>query len=75
MNKTLPAKPAYVVNRWKSILFQSAQYQISAALPEVHAQDADDHGAAAAARGLRRREALRPALQPVGRATVPGAQR
>ena len=48
---------------------------IGRALPELHAQDADDHGAAAAARGLRRREALRPALQPVGRATVPGAQR
>ena len=50
MNKTLPAKPAYVVNRWKSILFQSAQYRICPAVPEVHAQDADDHGRAAAAR-------------------------
>jgi monooxygenase len=33
MNKTLPAKPAYVVNRWKSILFQSAQYRISRRFP------------------------------------------
>ena len=32
-NKTLPEKPAYVVNRWKSILFQSAQYQISRRFP------------------------------------------
>ena len=29
--------------------------------PNVHAQDADDHGEAAPARGLRRREAFRPA--------------
>jgi monooxygenase len=34
MNKTLPAKPAYVVNRWKSILFQSAQYRISRRFPK-----------------------------------------
>jgi monooxygenase len=33
MNKALPAKPAYVVNRWKSILFQSAQYRISRRFP------------------------------------------
>ncbi len=32
-NKALPAKPAYVLNRWKSILFQSAQYQISRRFP------------------------------------------
>jgi monooxygenase len=32
-NKTLPAKPAYVLNRWKSILFQSAQYRISRRFP------------------------------------------
>ena len=51
----LPEKPAYVLNRWKSILFQSAQYRISPAFPEVHAQDADDHGGAPPARGLRRR--------------------
>ncbi|VEG37993.1 putative flavoprotein involved in K+ transport [Mycolicibacterium flavescens] len=31
--KTLPEKPAYVLNRWKSILFQSAQYQISRRFP------------------------------------------
>ncbi len=47
-NKALPEKPAYVVNRWKSILFQSAQYRIQPAVPEVHAQDADDHGASGA---------------------------
>ena len=52
MNKTLPEKPAYVVNRWKSIIFQSGQYQISRTLPEFHAQDADDDGEAPAARGL-----------------------
>ena len=45
------------------------------AFPEVHAQDADDHGGAAPARGLRRAEALRAQVQPVGRAAVPGAQR
>jgi monooxygenase len=33
MNKTLPAKPAYVVNRWKSILFQFAQYRASRRFP------------------------------------------
>ena len=74
-NKTLPEKPAYVLNRWKSILFQSGAVPDRPAFPEVHAQDADDDGAAPPARGLRRREALRPALQPVGRAAVPGAQR
>jgi monooxygenase len=34
MNKALPAKPAYVANRWKSILFQSAQYQIARKFPK-----------------------------------------
>ncbi|WNG92736.1 NAD(P)/FAD-dependent oxidoreductase [Mycobacterium sp. ITM-2016-00318] len=34
MNKTLPEKPAYVVNRWKSIIFQSGQYQISRRFPK-----------------------------------------
>jgi monooxygenase len=34
MNKTFPAKPAYVANRWKSILFQSAQYQIARRFPQ-----------------------------------------
>lgn len=34
MNKTLPEKPAYVVNRWKSILFQSGQYQVSRRFPK-----------------------------------------
>ncbi|MCV7176860.1 flavin-containing monooxygenase [Mycolicibacterium sphagni] len=33
MNKLLPAKPAYVANRWKSILFQSAQYQLARRFP------------------------------------------
>jgi monooxygenase len=33
-NKALPDKPAYVLNRWKSILFQSAQYQISRRFPQ-----------------------------------------
>jgi monooxygenase len=33
MNKALPAKPAYVLNRWKSILFQFAQYRISRRFP------------------------------------------
>ena len=32
-NKTLPEKPAYVLNRWKSILFQFAQYTISRRFP------------------------------------------
>jgi monooxygenase len=34
MNKSLPAKPAYVANRWKSILFQSAQYQLARKFPK-----------------------------------------
>ncbi|WP_059014845.1 NAD(P)/FAD-dependent oxidoreductase [Mycobacterium sp. M26] len=33
VNKLLPDKPAYVVNRWKSILFQSAQYRIARRFP------------------------------------------
>src|SRR6201997_5066261 len=33
MHKTLPPKAAYVLNRWKSILFQSAQYRISRRFP------------------------------------------
>ena len=33
MNKTLPAKPAYVLSRWRAILFQLAQYQISRRFP------------------------------------------
>src|SRR5690242_10851855 len=32
-NKALPEKPAYVLNRWKSILFQSAQYRIARRFP------------------------------------------
>ncbi|MGQ9406215.1 flavin-containing monooxygenase [Mycolicibacterium gilvum] len=32
-NKTLPTGAAYVVNRWKSILFQSVQYQLSRRFP------------------------------------------
>jgi monooxygenase len=32
-SKILPPKPAYVVNRWKSILFQWAQYRISRRFP------------------------------------------
>ena len=32
-NKALPEKMAYVLNRWKSILFQSAQYRISRRFP------------------------------------------
>jgi monooxygenase len=34
MNKTLPEKQAYVVNRWKSILFQSGQYQLARRFPK-----------------------------------------
>jgi len=33
-NKHLPAKVAYVLNRWKSILAQSVQYQIARRFPE-----------------------------------------
>jgi monooxygenase len=33
MNKALPTKPAYVANRWKAILFQLAQYQLSRRFP------------------------------------------
>ncbi len=38
MNKLLPAKPAYVVNRWKSIMFQSVQYQIARRFPKLFAK-------------------------------------
>jgi monooxygenase len=34
INKALPTKPAYAVNRWKAILFQTAQYQISRRFPQ-----------------------------------------
>ena len=34
MNKLLPAKPAYVVNRWKSVVFQAAQYRIARRFPD-----------------------------------------
>ncbi len=33
MNKLLPEKLAYVVNRWKCIVFQSAQYRMSRRFP------------------------------------------
>ncbi|WP_328362520.1 NAD(P)/FAD-dependent oxidoreductase [Mycobacterium sp. NBC_00419] len=34
VSKVLPDKPAYVVNRWKSILFQSAQYRLARRFPD-----------------------------------------
>ncbi|MFG1934966.1 flavin-containing monooxygenase [Mycobacterium sp. NPDC048908] len=34
MNKTLPPKAAYVVNRWKCILVRSAQYRIARRFPK-----------------------------------------
>jgi monooxygenase len=37
-NKLLPAKLAYVVNRWKFILFQTAQYQIARRFPNFYAK-------------------------------------
>ena len=37
-NNSLPAKPAYVLNRWKSILFQFAQYQASSRFPNLCAR-------------------------------------
>ncbi|MCW2651262.1 MAG: putative flavoprotein involved in transport [Mycobacterium sp.] len=33
MMRTLPPKPAYMITRWKNILFQSAQYRISRRFP------------------------------------------
>jgi monooxygenase len=33
-NKRLPAKAAYVLNRWKSIIMQSAQYQLARNFPD-----------------------------------------
>ena len=38
MNKLLPVKQAYAVNRWKSILFQTAQYQAARRMPKVYAK-------------------------------------
>ncbi len=75
MNKTLPAEARLRRQPVEEHPVPVGAVPDRPAVPEVHAQDADDHGRAAAARGLRRREALRPALQPVGPATVPGAQR
>jgi len=37
-NKLLPTKLAYVVNRWKFILFQTAQYQIARRFPNFYAK-------------------------------------
>ena len=54
MNKTLPEKPAYVVNRWKSILFQSAQYRIARRFPKFMRKTLMTMARASAARGLRR---------------------
>jgi len=34
-NKTLPEKPAYVLNRWKSIVVQSARYQFARRFPDA----------------------------------------
>ncbi len=34
-NKRLPEKAAYVLNRWKSILLQSGQYQIARRFPDM----------------------------------------
>ncbi len=34
VNKALPSKPAFVLNRWKAILFQTAQYQFSRRFPK-----------------------------------------
>ncbi|MDA4108342.1 flavin-containing monooxygenase [Mycolicibacterium holsaticum] len=34
-NKTLPEKPAYVLNRWKSILVQSFRYQFARRFPNA----------------------------------------
>ena len=75
-NKLLPepSRPTSP-NRWKSILFQSAQYRIARRFPNFMRKTVDDDGRAPAARGLRRAEALRPEVQPLGRATVPGTQR
>ncbi len=38
MNKLLPVKQAYAVNRWKSILFQTAQYKVARRMPKVYAK-------------------------------------
>ena len=34
VNELLPGKPAYVVNRWKSIVFQFVQYRMPARFPD-----------------------------------------
>ncbi|HET9876843.1 MAG TPA: NAD(P)/FAD-dependent oxidoreductase, partial [Mycobacterium sp.] len=34
VNKILPARAAYVINRWKAILFQVAQYQLARRFPK-----------------------------------------
>ncbi len=34
VSRTLPAGPAYITNRWKSIVFQLAQYQMSRKFPK-----------------------------------------
>ena len=74
-NKYLPEKAAHVVNRWKAIIFSTGQYQLARRFPKYMRKTLLTMAAAPTARGLRRREALRPALQPVGPAAVPGAER
>jgi monooxygenase len=34
VNKVLPTKPAYVVNRWRAIMFQLTQYQLARRFPK-----------------------------------------
>ncbi len=74
-NKALPEKPAYVVNRWKSILFQSAQYRIARRFPNFMRKTLMTMAQRRLTGGLRRAEAFRPEVQPVGRAALPGAER
>ena len=75
MNKTLPAKPAYVVNRWKSILFQSAQYRIARRFPKFMRKTLMTMAERRLPEGYDVEKHFGPQLQPVGPAAVPGAQR
>ena len=64
-----------MVNRWKAILFQSAQYQIARRFPKFMRKTLMTMAKRRLPEGYDVEKHFGPQLQPVGPATVPGAQR
>ena len=64
-----------MLNRWKSILFQSAQYNISRRFPNFMRKTLMTMAQRRLPEGYDVAEPPRSQLQPVGSAPVPGAQR